>query len=1092
MSLMGDRRDLVGGRYYGPPPPEVALAPPAKPRRKIRRQSPQETVRQFWDKLNTKYPGKVFTVLPDNPYAREKAARRTLGVVSGQRAAKSYEEARRECEHDVDRIIRECRRLNQKYRDPHFDIEWDLKSGQRNCLDGLSNPGDSMKPKGVKRVTDIFDNPQFYINGPTAGDVRQGRDGDCYLMAALCGLGNMDGLIDKVCVKHDMQVGVYGFVFFRDGEWQHTIVDDKLYLRAPDYDEAHEERDVWDDINRVDSAEEYRKAHQTGSRALYFAQCSDENETWLPLLEKAYAKAHGDFASIDGGFTGEAIEDLTGGVTTEVYSTDILDREAFWRDELMQVGKQFLFGCATGFYSNWLDTSVVSREREGISEGHAYSIMDAREVKGERLLKLRNPWGKKEWTGKWSDGSSEWDAAWMALLDHKFGNDGVFWISYDDLLKKYQHFDRTRIFGSEWNVTQCWASVNVSWSSEYHSTKFSLTLEEKAPVVIVLGQLDDTYFGGLEGGYGFDLQFRLEADDKEDENDYIVRSNGNYAMARSVSTDIELEKGTYSVLMRITATRNTDKDHLEDVLPVYAATRREKLIQMGLSYDLAHAKGVHVETELEKAERKRREKARRVTDREKLKQRMKKLAEKDWRRQKERHRRDKELVERDRRRKARRQNANGTMEESERPTSRNIADAQSADQSIIIDEQKSERPQKDISAADARGESQHVEVIGIGEGTNIVRKADKTDEVLEPVSGLETIQEKQDLTNSSVKSIVEPLADVLKRADEEDQANKQGSAPAESDRAKPPELENSGERSVCASTQTDREQTAAETPKPTTTTIPIASAAPERLSRGTRSMANRPRTHSAHQMPNSYPRRSDTIDTTAAMIGTGSGVGEESPHNSTRETYIVIRDFNRDNIDELSDADSFPPFDWNTDIDMSPDSSSSSDESSSSSHQRGRYRSVRRRRRPSRPGPMPGSPPPVIDVVEKSDDGGEGPEEQWNAVCVVGLRVYSTLGGDGVRLKVVNPREKEYETEANIKNGINANDCGVGGDGTADDTTTAEVKLDPDDISKGAVVVDPESRPLESDRQHQASAEIDKRDEMKLGLMERHKRRGRC
>lgn len=150
---MDDRRDLVGGRYYGPPPPEIAVAPPAKPRRKIRRQSPQETVRQFWDKLNTKYPGKVFTVLPDNPYAREKAAKRPLGVVSGQRAAKSYEEARRECEHDVDRIIRECRRLNQKYRDPHFDIEWDLKSGQRNCLDGLSNPGDSMKPKGVKRVT---------------------------------------------------------------------------------------------------------------------------------------------------------------------------------------------------------------------------------------------------------------------------------------------------------------------------------------------------------------------------------------------------------------------------------------------------------------------------------------------------------------------------------------------------------------------------------------------------------------------------------------------------------------------------------------------------------------------------------------------------------------------------------------------------------------------------------------------------------------------------------------------------------------------------------------------------------------------------
>jgi hypothetical protein len=183
-----------------------------------------------------RFPGKVFTVLPDNPYARKKAAKTPHGTVSGQRAAKSYEEARAECEKDVNRIIRECRRLNQKYRDLHFDIEWDLKSGQRNCLDGLSTPGDSMKPKGVKRITvcspfhqhcrigiaklsqDIFEKPQFFINGPTAGDVRQGRDGDCYLMAALCGLGNMEGLIDKVCVKHDedcQAVGVYGFVFFR-------------------------------------------------------------------------------------------------------------------------------------------------------------------------------------------------------------------------------------------------------------------------------------------------------------------------------------------------------------------------------------------------------------------------------------------------------------------------------------------------------------------------------------------------------------------------------------------------------------------------------------------------------------------------------------------------------------------------------------------------------------------------------------------------------------------------------------------------------------------------------------------------------------
>ena len=166
-----------------------------------------------------------------------------MALSVARRPTNRNEQARAECILDVDRIIKECKRTNQKYRDPHFDIEWDLKTHERKCLDGLGKRGDSLRPKGIKRVTDIFENlnPQFYVNGPSAGDVRQGRDGDCYLMAALCGLGNMEGLIERVCVKHDdecMKVGVYGFVFYRDGEWQQTIIDDKLYLRAPDYDEA--------------------------------------------------------------------------------------------------------------------------------------------------------------------------------------------------------------------------------------------------------------------------------------------------------------------------------------------------------------------------------------------------------------------------------------------------------------------------------------------------------------------------------------------------------------------------------------------------------------------------------------------------------------------------------------------------------------------------------------------------------------------------------------------------------------------------------------------------------------------------------------
>jgi len=51
---------------------------------------------------------------------------------------------------------------------------------------------------------------------------------------------------------------------------------------------------------------------------------------------------------LQGGFVGEGVEDLTGGITTELHTADILDRDAFWNNELMQVNKQFLFGCAQG------------------------------------------------------------------------------------------------------------------------------------------------------------------------------------------------------------------------------------------------------------------------------------------------------------------------------------------------------------------------------------------------------------------------------------------------------------------------------------------------------------------------------------------------------------------------------------------------------------------------------------------------------------------------------------------------------------------------------------------------------------------------
>ena len=68
---------------------------------------------------------------------------------------------------------------------------------------------------------------------------------------------------------------------------------------------------------------------------------------------------------------------------------------------------------------------------------HAYSVLDVREAAGYRLLRLRNPWGHYSWRGQWSDASDCWTPELRAQLMNGTGGDGggVFWISYDDLLR---------------------------------------------------------------------------------------------------------------------------------------------------------------------------------------------------------------------------------------------------------------------------------------------------------------------------------------------------------------------------------------------------------------------------------------------------------------------------------------------------------------------------------------------------------------------------------------------------------------------------------------------------------------------------------
>lgn len=60
-----------------------------------------------------------------------------------------------------------------------------------------------------------------------------------------------------------------------------------------------------------------------------------------------------------------------------------------------------------------IELSKRQQENLGIYAPHAYTLLKIYEnlpnSEGKvTLLKLRNPWGKKGWKGKWSYGSSTW------------------------------------------------------------------------------------------------------------------------------------------------------------------------------------------------------------------------------------------------------------------------------------------------------------------------------------------------------------------------------------------------------------------------------------------------------------------------------------------------------------------------------------------------------------------------------------------------------------------------------------------------------------------------------------------------------------
>ena len=224
-----------------------------------------------------------------------------------------------------------------------------------------------------KRPSEFLDPEQIRIfqDRIEPSDIKQGCLGDCYFLSSLSVLAEKPDRIRRLFVTEEVnEYGIYAVRICKNGEWRQVVVDDFFPCAGitPAFSNAH------------------------------------GPELWVLLLEKAWAKVHGSYERIEAGFAENVLRDLTG-APSEVLTHD---DEQLWEKLLEAEEAGFLMAASAGQTA----ASKDLLEEMGLVGNHSYGLLDVREVdvdgEREQLVKLRNPWGDFEWTGDWSDSSSNW------------------------------------------------------------------------------------------------------------------------------------------------------------------------------------------------------------------------------------------------------------------------------------------------------------------------------------------------------------------------------------------------------------------------------------------------------------------------------------------------------------------------------------------------------------------------------------------------------------------------------------------------------------------------------------------------------------
>ncbi len=359
-----------------------------------------------------------------------------------------------------------------------------------------------------KRAKELFGNDYDIFRNIEPSDILQGSLGNCYFLCSLSSLAEYPDLISRLFdFDHKNEYGIYSVWLNINGVWQRIILDEYF----PSYFNGRN----WD---------------------LAFSK-TEQKELWVLLLEKAYAKAYGSYWEIIGGDPVHALRDLTGAPYDRI--EDFSDLDAAWEKLRSANTKQYMLTCFTK------STEVTEEQSdEGMVYGHAYTILDVQDIVDSRnqpgrIIQIRNPWGKFEWKGDFSDSSNLWTPKLKQKLDVKKRDDGIFWMKLEDFIKHYEGIGILEIIpGAISNAIQIDDSEN-----NYAIVRMSL--QEDSNMMLSIDQVDSRIVDNPQYSYSY---FRVTIG-KLHGKEGIEFVDSILSPERNVFLENSLDSGDYIVLI---------------------------------------------------------------------------------------------------------------------------------------------------------------------------------------------------------------------------------------------------------------------------------------------------------------------------------------------------------------------------------------------------------------------------------------------------------------------------------------------------------------------------------------------------------------